>query len=1203
MTRFLLMCIFVLSGTIAFAQTQITGKVIDSKGEPQIGASLALKQKGVLKGGATTEPDGLYVITGIDPGTYELEVTMVGASPNLITGVRVDANRTNRVDVTMESNISELGAVIITGYKVPLINLDNTTSSKTITAAEIQNIPTKSISGIVATTAGVSQADERSTQGITFRGSRSDANEIWIDGQRTRGGALPPVQDIEQLEVLTGGLPAAVGDITGGGISITTKGGAKKFTGGVEVESSQFLDAFGYNLIAANLAGPLVKKKNSDQAAVSFRISGQYRTRKDADPSAGGYYKVKDDVLADLQANPMVKVGTGYIARSQLLRESDVERISARQNSRDNRIDLNGKLDFRIAKGVDFTVGGAYSVSDDRLTTNSRTLLAADRNGLHNNSYARGWARLRHRIGGDNIVAEGAKKSNSFIENVVYSIQGGYSRDADSYQDAVHKERIWDYGYIGKFNQSYVPTFGRTGEHAGWSERFVNYERSELNAVLANYNNLQPTTNEQAGGTFAVSDYRNINGFTREADRLVYGNHINVGHVYNLYQKQENNTIEAKVDASFDILPGRSLKNRHSVQLGFVYEQRDDRSYSIQPRALWQAARQIEQSVFNGLDKQLGIGYAANGTPLFAPNYSVDDQAQFDKELRKSLNKDNFDYINTDGLTPANMRLGMFSADELTRDRSSGGTSLDYYGYDYLGNRLSDRVSFNDYYKQKDANGRYTRPVGSFQPIYTSGYIQDKFQLNDIIFRVGLRVDRFDANTKVLRDPFNFYKAYTAAEYATVGAKSPKPANIGDNWIVYNTNGDGSGKADDITAYRDGEKWYKRDGTLVNDPAVIFGSVQAKPALVESGADYAIKGTKFDPENTFKDYLPQINLMPRLAFSFPISKKAGFFAHYDVLTQRPGFGSTNATAQDYFYFAEQVNLGGDFKNANLRPEKTVDYEVGFQQEVTKTSALKVQAYYKEMRDMIQLRTFFNAFPLPYTSFDNIDFGTTKGLTFTFDQRRVENLQFNVAYTLQFADGTGSGTTTARGLSSRGNLRSIFPLSFDERHRLVFTVDYRYGEGKKYTGPKIGKFNLFENTGANLLLSVASGRPYTAKAIPLPFDGATTVGSINGARLPFNNSINLRIDRDIKINKSESNPLYVNVYFRIQNVLNNQNFLNVYEYTGSPFDDGYLATSAGQNAINTAADPAAYEMLYRFRMLNPDFISLPRRMFVGAMFTF
>lgn len=46
---------------------------------------------------------------------------------------------------------------------------------------------TKSIAGIAATTAGVAQADERAAgQGITYRGSRSDGNEIWIDGVRQR---------------------------------------------------------------------------------------------------------------------------------------------------------------------------------------------------------------------------------------------------------------------------------------------------------------------------------------------------------------------------------------------------------------------------------------------------------------------------------------------------------------------------------------------------------------------------------------------------------------------------------------------------------------------------------------------------------------------------------------------------------------------------------------------------------------------------------------------------------------------------------------------------------------------------------------------------------------------------------------------------------------------------------------------------------
>ena len=57
--------------------------------------------------------------------------------------------------------------------------------------------------------------------------------------------------------------------------------------------------------------------------------------------------------------------------------------------------------------------------------------------------------------------------------------------------------------------------------------------------------------------------------------------------------------------------------------------------------------------------------------------------------------------------------------------------------------------------------------------------------------------------------------------------------------------------------------------------------------------------------DAFKDYKPQINVMPRLAFSFPISEDAGFYAHYDVLTQRP---SDNAIRPSDFYYLNQIDL-------------------------------------------------------------------------------------------------------------------------------------------------------------------------------------------------------------------------------------------------------------------------------------------------------
>ena len=48
----------------------------------------------------------------------------------------------------------------------------------------------------------------------------------------------------------------------------------------------------------------------------------------------------------------------------------------------------------------------------------------------------------------------------------------------------------------------------------------------------------------------------------------------------------------------------------------------------------------------------------------------------------------------------------------------------------------------------------------------------------------------------------------------------------------------------------------------------------------------ALEGT-VNVDNVFDDYKPETVFMPRIAFSFPISDEAQFFAHYDVLTQRP----------------------------------------------------------------------------------------------------------------------------------------------------------------------------------------------------------------------------------------------------------------------------------------------------------------------------
>ena len=154
--------------------------------------------------------------------------------------------------------------------------------------------------------------------------------------------------------------------------------------------------------------------------------------------------------------------------------------------------------------------------------------------------------------------------------------------------------------------------------------------------------------------------------------------------------------------------------------------------------------------------------------------------------------------------------------------------------------------------------------------------------------------------------------------------------------------------------------------------------------------------------------------------------------------------------------------------------------------------------------MIQFRTFF---PVPivgnYTTYDNQDFGTVKGFSFQYDLRRTGNITFNANYTLQFADGTGSDADSGRNLSNRGNLRTLFPLNFDERHRIVATMDYRYSSGNKYNGTRLFGADIFSNAGFNMQAIAVSGRPYTATIQATQLGGAGTVGALNGARQPWN----------------------------------------------------------------------------------------------------
>ena len=679
----------------------------------------------------------------------------------------------------------------------------------------------------------------------------------------------------------------------------------------------------------------------------------------------------------------------------------------------------------------------------------------------------------------------------------------------------------------------------------------------------------------------------------------LYGNH---GTMYNGSAKQENTQTTFKAAGSADI-------KDHELSFGFEFEQRDDSYWGMGPMGMWGLMRQLTNKHILQRDLSNPIPVIDELTGVYQDTvnydrlYVAEEQSWFDRNLRENLGKqiDNRDYINIDELSPEEFDIRMFSPDELL---NSGSSLVYYFGYDIHGNKLSSNPTLKDFFEKKDANGNYLREIASFQPIYTAGYIQDKFAIDDLIFNIGLRIDRYDANQKVLGDKYLLHEAYTAGNTTDFLNSADIPSTIGDDFVVYV---DDASNPSSIVGYRDNETWYNAEGLQISDPLLVAEAAggQIQPYLVNPEAASA---GEVDVDNVFEDYEPETIFMPRIAFSFPISDEAQFFAHYDVLTQRPP-QSNRLEPVDYLFMADRV--GATLNNPDLKSEKTVDYELGFAKTLSLRSALKISAFYKELRDMIQVVNVLGAYPAQYLTYGNIDFGTVKGMSVNFDLRRTGNVSMTANYTLQFADGTGSSASSGQSLVNTGqpNLRTTIPLAFDQRHAISASVDYRYGQGKDYNGPVLFGKNILANAGANMVLSAGSGTPYskqsniTQEAASGINDRSTLEGSLNGSRLPWQFRISAKFNKEFEIKWSDKKKSNVNLYVQIQNLLDAKNIISVYRATGNPEDDGYLTSSAAQNAINAQNSPDSFRYLYSLAVNNPNNYSLPRMIRAGLSFEF
>ncbi len=1210
MVKRILTLIMVFVVAFSYGQTRpgsIKGTVKDKRtGEVIPFATVIVKDKDVVIATGTTDFDGKYNINPVNAGVYNLTCNFIGYADFNLNGVTVYSGKPKVINFNMTVESTMIQEVTVTA---PEELIETGKTSEIVTSEEIKNLPYRNLSQIVGTTAGVFQQDGSGS--FNVRGSRSSTNVVFIDGVKVRGDVNLPRDAILQTEVITGGVPAQYGDVTGGVISTTTKGPAPYYFGSSEVLTSSVFDPYHYNLGALTLGGPIIRNKKTGQPIVGFLLASEFQYNRDGSPRSLTTWKVNDDKLAELQANPLVPASSGFgvLNAADFLTQSDLSSQNYRENVARTAVRVSGNLKFVTSEKTTLTIGGRYNMNQGRNGSRFNELMNYANNS---ESFAQDWStyvRFQQRFGNP------SDSSNSLIRNAFYTIQMDFTRNERLTQDARHKDNLFAYGHIGTFKTQYRPlytlgsdtitdpndpNYGKVMDAytlAVFQSANVDYTPGENNPILANYtsnfydfvdqnlifNRARSLEDIRAGGGLLIGDQPSS----------VYGLWGNVGANQASYGKTLNDQFRITASSTFDI-------KDHSLIVGVEYEQRFDRSYSVGATGLWTLMRLLQNDAIRELDLNNPIAsYDNNGVFQDTLNYprlfDADKPRTFDRNLRETLGLDpnGTDWLDIDSYDPSTFSLDMFSANELLNIGSS--QYIGYYGFDYLGNRLTTRPSLTDFFAT-DAQGNSPRLIGAFEPIYMAGYIQDQFTYEDLFFNIGVRVDRFDANQPVLADPYVLYPVYSVGDLgATTLAGYDVPEGISDDAVVYV---DDQENPSAIVGYREGTTWYTANGEVEANPkniADLSGGI--KPFLKNPGIeDQKLAVTA---NESFKDYTPQVTVSPRISFQFPISDEAEFFAHYDIMVQRPDPG-VNRMNPITFLQLENGNNGGLLSNPDLKPQRTTDYEIGFRQKLNDNSALKLSAFYREMRDMMQSFSFTEAYPVTYIAFGNLDFGTVKGYTVQYDLRRTGNVRLNANYTLQFADGTGSSSTSGANIARSGqpNLRYILPLSYDSRHQVVMNMDYRYGGGPAYNGPVWFGKRVLENAGLNLVVNANSGTPYTRRVLAYGLTDAQTpmTGNINGSRLPWSFRVDATANKVWNFNEGPLSNF--EIYVQMLNVLNTQNVLGVYPYTGSPSDDGYLSSPQGQNAIQFQASAQSFADLYNISLANPGLFSLPRRIRLG-----
>jgi outer membrane receptor protein involved in Fe transport len=188
-----------------------------------------------------------------------------------------------------------------------------------------------------------------------------------------------------------------------------------------------------------------------------------------------------------------------------------------------------------------------------------------------------------------------------------------------------------------------------------------------------------------------------------------------------------------------------------------------------------------------------------------------------------------------------------------------------------------------------------------------------------------------------------------------------------------------------------------------------------------------------------KESDPKHRFMPRLHLSFPITDRGIIRFSYGIFYQYPNLRSVyrNPRFEDFDFITTP-----SFGNANLEPERSIQYELGLQQQFTEDIKLDVTVFYKDVTNLIgnqRLVAGEVAVDKNLNVYTNVSFAKVRGFTLSFLKRRSATGIFSASLDYTFQVGEGSFTDpldlAVDTRTGRQTPQKMVPLDFTRSHTL------------------------------------------------------------------------------------------------------------------------------------------------------------------------